>query len=116
MCQVSIFFLGAVSEIQVKSFPVFPIWLPHHVTHDVIIINKTFCMNSRSNGENFVSIGQAVAKNNTKVQCSQTNKHRKTNKGKITHRATLGKTAQSRMALGGAHTSARWKRLRFVSH
>ena len=66
MCQVSIFFLGAVSEIEVQSFSVFPIWLPHHVTYDVIIIIKTFYKCNHTNGENFVSIRQAVAAKNTK--------------------------------------------------
>ena len=51
MCQVSIFFLGAVSEMEVQNFYVFPTWLPHHVTYDVIIIIKTFHMGSRTDGE-----------------------------------------------------------------
>ena len=39
------FFLGAVLEIQrSKFFSVFPTWLPHHVTHDVIIMIKAFYM------------------------------------------------------------------------
>ena len=50
------FFLGAVSEIEVKSFSIFPIWLPHHMTDDVIIIIKTFYTSSRASVENFVSI------------------------------------------------------------
>ena len=50
------FFLGAVSEIEVKSFSIFPIWLPHHMTDDVIIIIKTFYTSSCAYVENFVSI------------------------------------------------------------
>ena len=61
------------TDTDVQSFSVFPIWLPHHVTDDVIIINKTFHMSSRTNGENVISIWQAVAEQNTKVQCGQTN-------------------------------------------
>ena len=56
------FFLGAVSEMQRSK--VFPTWLPHHVTYDIIIINRTFYVSSRSNGENLVSIRQAVAEKN----------------------------------------------------
>ena len=68
------FFLGAVSEIQRSNFfSSFPILLPHHVTYDVMTIIKTFCMSSRTNGENFVSIRQAVAEKNMKVLCGQTN-------------------------------------------
>ena len=52
----------------------FPIWLPHHATYEVIIIIETFSMSSRTNGENFVSIQQAVVEKNTKVLCRQTNK------------------------------------------
>ena len=62
------FFFGVVSEIEVQSFSVFPTWLPHHVTYDVIIINKTFDMSNRSDGENFVSIRQAVANRQTDRQ------------------------------------------------
>ena len=68
------FFLDSVSEIEVQNFSVFPTWLPHNVTDDIIIINKTFYMSSHSNGENFVSIRQAVAEKNTKVLCRQTNR------------------------------------------
>ena len=68
------FFLGVVSEIEVQSFSVFPIWLSHHVTYDVIIIITTFNMSSRTNVENFVSIRQAVAEKNMKVLCRQTNR------------------------------------------
>ena len=74
MCQVSHFFLGVASKIEVQSFSVFPTWLPHHVTYDVIIINKTFHMRSRSDGEKFVSIKRAVSAKNTKVLCRQTDK------------------------------------------
>ena len=51
---------GAVLEIEVQHFSSFPTWLPHHVAYYVIIIIKTFCMCSRTYGENFVSIRQAV--------------------------------------------------------
>ena len=69
------FFLGAVSEIEVQSFfSIFPTRLPHHVIYDVIIINKTFHVSRRSDGENFISIRQAVAEKNTKILCRQTNK------------------------------------------
>ena len=33
------------------SFSGFPIWLPHHVTYDIIIIIKTFYLSSRSGGD-----------------------------------------------------------------
>ena len=55
------FSLGAVSEIQrSKVFLFFPIWLPHHVTYDIIIIIKTFYMRIRTYGEYFISIRQVV--------------------------------------------------------
>ena len=77
------FFLGAVSDIQrSKVFTVFPTWLLHQVTEDVIIINKTFFMSSRTDGENSVSIRQAVVEKNTKVLCRRTNKQTKKNKKK----------------------------------
>ena len=73
------FFLGAVSEIQKsKFFPFFQRGCTHHMTYHVIIIIKTFDMSSHSNGENFVSIRQAVGEKNTKVLCRQ--KNRQTNK------------------------------------
>ena len=49
------FFLGAVSDIEVQSFSVFQIWLAHQVIYDVIIIIETFCMSSRSYGQNWVN-------------------------------------------------------------
>ena len=51
-------------------------------TYDVIIIIKILYMSSRTNGENFVSIWQAVAEKNTKVLCRQTDRqtYRQTNK------------------------------------
>ena len=66
------FFFGAVSEIEVQSFSNFPAWLPHCVTYDVIIIIETFYTSRCTIGENFVSISQAVAEKNRKVQCGQT--------------------------------------------
>ena len=90
-------------------FSVFSTWLPHHMTYDVIIINKTFYMSSHSEGEKFVSIRQAVAEKNTKVLCEQTIK-------KKSLRATLGKTEQSRTARGRAHTLVRLNSSPFVSH
>jgi len=63
--------LKKFSLMQFHRGPVFPTWLPHHVTYNIIII-KTFYMSSRTNGENFVSIRQAVAEKNTKVLCGQT--------------------------------------------
>ena len=68
------FFHGAVSEIEVQSFSIFPTWLPHHVTYELIIMIITFYMSSRSDGENFVEIRQAVAEKNTKVLCGQTDR------------------------------------------
>ena len=47
-------------DTEVQMFPIFPIWLQHHVTYDVIIIIKIFYMSRRTNGENFVPIRQAV--------------------------------------------------------
>ena len=62
-------------DAEGQSFLFFPAWLPHHVTYDVIIIIQTLYMSSRSFGENFVSICQAVAvKNRTHVLCGQTNR------------------------------------------
>ena len=61
-------------DTEVQSFPIFPRWVPHHVTYDIMIIIKTLYMSSRANGENFVSIRQAVAQKNTKVLCRQTNR------------------------------------------
>ena len=74
MCQVSIFSLVRFQRFSDPNFSVFPIWLPHHVTYDVIILIDTFHMTRRTNGENFVSIRQAVAKKNTKVLRGQTDK------------------------------------------
>ena len=59
-------------DTEVQSFSVLPIWLPHDVTYDVIIIIKTFYMSSCSYRENCVIIRQAVAEENTKVLCGQT--------------------------------------------
>ena len=54
-CQVSSFFpWSSFEDTEVQSFSFFPTWLPHHVTYDVIIITKTFCISSRVLGENFV--------------------------------------------------------------
>ena len=64
----------SVRDIEVQSFYIFPTWLSHHVTYDIIIIIKTFHINSCTYGENFVWIWQAVMKKNTKVLCGQTNK------------------------------------------
>ena len=71
------FFLGGVSEIEVQSLSVFSNMAAHHVTYDVIIIIKTFYMNSRTDGENLVSIRQAVVEKNMKVLYGQTNKQTK---------------------------------------
>ena len=68
------FILGAVSEIEVQSFSIFPTWLPHHMTYYIIIIIKAYHMSHRTYGENFVSIRQAVAENNKKVLCGQTDR------------------------------------------
>ena len=61
------------------TFVLVPTWLPQHVTYDVIVIIKTFCMSVRYNGEKFVSIRQAVVEKNTKVLCRQTNTDQQTN-------------------------------------
>jgi len=50
---------------QVSNFSFFPTWLLNNVTYDVIIIMKAFYMSSRSYGENFISIRQAVAEKYT---------------------------------------------------
>ena len=73
-------FHGAISEIEVQSFSIFPKWLPHQVTYDVILMIKTFYMSSCTYGENFISIRQAVAEKNTKVLCGQINKQRQTDR------------------------------------
>ena len=71
--QSFIFFpLGAVSETG-PVFSIFPTWLPHHVTYDVIIIIITFYM-IVAPAVKIPSIRQAVAEKNTKVLCGQTNK------------------------------------------
>ena len=74
MGQVSIFSLVGFQRYRGPNFYIFPTWLPHHMTDDVIIIIKTFYTSSRTNGEDFVSIRQAVAEKNTKVLYGQTNK------------------------------------------
>ena len=51
-------------------FCFFPIWLPHHITYNIIIIIETFYISSRSNGENFVSIWQAVAEKENRKFCA----------------------------------------------
>ena len=66
------FFIGAVSDTEVQRVSVFPTWLPHHVTYDIII--ETFYMSCHTYGENFILIRQAVAEKNTKVLFGQTNK------------------------------------------
>ena len=76
------FFLGVASEREVRRFSILPIWLPHHVTYDVIIIIQTFYMSSHTNVVNFVSIQQAVVEKNTKVLCGQTNTNTNTNTDK----------------------------------
>ena len=95
LCQVSIFFLGAVFGDGGPNFSVFPIWLQHHVTYDIIIIFITCFMSSRNNVENFVSIRQAVVERNTKVLCGQTNRQtdRQTNKQEdVMHHMILAKS------------------------
>ena len=67
-------FLGAVSDSEVQSFSVFPTWLPQLMAYDVIIIIETFYMSSRTNGENLVSIWQAVTEKNMKVLWGQTDR------------------------------------------
>ena len=84
------FFLGVFSEIQkFKVFSVFPTWLPHHVTYDVIIIIKTFHISRRSNDENFVSIRNAVAQKNTEVLCRQTNTNKQAGRRRWPDPSTL---------------------------
>ena len=57
----------------------FPIWRPHHVAYDVILIIKTFHISRCTNGENLVSIRLEVAGKNMKVLCRQTDRHRQAN-------------------------------------
>ena len=77
-------------SMEAMSCPSFKKWVDHlgniiffqhgyQLWHDVIIINTTFYISSRSYGENFVSIRQAVAEKNTKALCGQTdtNKQRR---------------------------------------
>ena len=69
------FFLGeGFRDKEVQSISIFPTWLRHHMTYDVIIIIKTFYMSIRTNREIFISIRQAVAEKNMKVLCRQTNR------------------------------------------
>ena len=45
---------------EVQSFSLFPTWLPHHVTYDVIINYHQNILREQSHlmyGENFVSFG-----------------------------------------------------------
>ena len=53
-------------DTEVQIFCVFPTWLPHDVTYNVIIVIKTFYMCSHTSGENFVLIRQAVAEKKTR--------------------------------------------------
>ena len=53
-------------DTEVQSFSVFPTWLPHHVTYDVMVVIATFYMSSNTNRENFVSIRQEKKKINLK--------------------------------------------------
>ena len=102
---------------EVQSFSIFPKWLPHHVTYDIIIIIKTFYMSSHSNDENFVSIRQAIAEKNDSSVRTNKQPNKQTNRQMKNHSEwQLGKTVQSRMALGRVHTSARWNSSRFLSH
>ena len=56
--QVTIIFPpGAVSETERSSVFPFPTWLPQHVTCDVLIIIKTFHMNSYTDAKNSISFG-----------------------------------------------------------
>ena len=87
------FFLGAVSGIKwSKVIPFFPTWLPHHVTYDVIIVIKTFCMSSHTYGENFFSIQQAVTEKNTKVLSRQSNKQTNKQEDDVVQSTTLAKS------------------------
>ena len=86
MCQVSIFPWCGFRDTEVQSFSVFPTWLSHQVTEYITIMIKTFYMSSRTDGENFVSIWQAVVEENTTVLCGQTNQQTK----KIMLSTTLG--------------------------
>ena len=61
-------------DTEVQSFSIFPIWLPHYVTYDIIVMIETFYMSRHNDGENFISIRQAVGEKNTTVLCGQTNK------------------------------------------
>ena len=75
MCQVSFFFFPFVRfEIEVQSLFCFSNIATTPRDHDVIIINKTFYMSSRSYGETFGSIRQVVAEKNTKVLYGQTDR------------------------------------------
>uniref|UniRef100_A0A8C4WZA0 Uncharacterized protein n=1 Tax=Eptatretus burgeri TaxID=7764 RepID=A0A8C4WZA0_EPTBU len=48
MCQVSIFNTERLWRYRFPKFSFFPIWLPHHMIYDVIIITKTFYMRTPS--------------------------------------------------------------------
>ena len=47
-------------DAEVQSVSFFPIWLPHHMIYDIIIIITTFYKSCRTYGETFVSICQVV--------------------------------------------------------
>ena len=104
MCHVSIFFLRVVSKTQrSKVFPFSPTWLPQHVTHDVIIIIKTFDTNRCSDK-------QLHRKTLTFCTDKQTDKL----KGPSATPSPLARV--TRTALGRAQTSTWLNSLRFVSH
>ena len=74
-------------DTEVQIFLVFPTWLLHYVTYDILITIKSFYMSSRTYGENLVSIEQAVAEKNTKV-CADKQADRQTDKrdANLSHR------------------------------
>jgi len=82
MCQVSSFSLARFQRYRGPKFFPFSNMAATHMTYDVIIIIKTFCMSSRTNVENLFSIPQVVAEKNTKVMCGQTNKQTDRQKNK----------------------------------
>ena len=105
-------------DTEVQSFSVFQTWLPYHMTCDVTIIIKTFYISSRSDGENFVSIRQAVAEKNTKVLCGQIKKqtYRQTDRNRQTNKQMDQNAIPSLNPLArvisqdGLVSASRWKK------
>ena len=61
-------------DTELQFIFVFPTLLSHYMDYDVIIMIETFYMSSHTDGENFISIRQAVVEKNMKVLHGQTDR------------------------------------------